>query len=687
MKKLCYSVFILFVTVLFNSCGGNPPTDEFSTPQPQPGQTTGTISGTAFSDGSANFAPKQYSPENENKDESIIEKLFSSKKKTAANVLDNAQVYVIDYDRISYGPATTDANGNFSISGLPVTKNNFIIKIIKGNLVLKQIVSGVVAGQNTNIGNINSATTALIYLLEKRIKEETGQNVNLGDTTVSIPTTVKTKIQNINISIEKTNFKNSIDADSSSQNPIYLVYATIVRINEKIKNNEIIQTYEDYIKNSNNPPVPIILSDSPAYSVKPADVDTGIKNVRIITGLTVSPSAPIVLQGNSVQFSVIATFTTGETMNVTDSAYYTRSLITKGIIFSTGLFTANGDTGVLSLIIKINGKATTVLITVLNPHEITSITITPFSNVTVLGSLTRQFSVAGVKRNGSSIDLTNSVIWNKSGTAGAISAAGLFTGSHNGGTASVYATYSGLTSNSVSITNTAASISSIAITPTSATVRIGSTQQFTATAVYNDSITENITTSATWISSNTTKGTINSSGLFTGVASGSTNVSVTKNSVSSNICAVTVNDRQLVSITISANTTAIVVGGTAQMTALGTYDDQSTAILTSQVIWTSSDSIIATINSSGLVTGVDSGLTSISARYNLITSNIVNIGIIDNIAPTIVHTKVANCTSGIAVSINATITDNISVTSAKLWYRNGMVDSFKSVNMHVTLNL
>jgi uncharacterized protein YjdB len=55
------------------------------------------------------------------------------------------------------------------------------------------------------------------------------------------------------------------------------------------------------------------------------------------------------------------------------------------------------------------------------------------------------------------------------------------------------------------------------------------------------------------------------------------------------------------------------VGTTQQLTATGTYSDGATQNLTSQATWASSSTAVATINSSGLATGVAAGITTISA--------------------------------------------------------------------------
>ena len=70
----------------------------------------------------------------------------------------------------------------------------------------------------------------------------------------------------------------------------------------------------------------------------------------------------------------------------------------------------------------------------------------------------------------------------------------------------------------------------------------------------------------------------------------------------------------LVSIAVTpASYSTLAVGGTQQFTATGTYSDASTGDLTTQVTWTSSDTTKATVNSTGLGTGIAYGSATITA--------------------------------------------------------------------------
>jgi hypothetical protein len=75
----------------------------------------------------------------------------------------------------------------------------------------------------------------------------------------------------------------------------------------------------------------------------------------------------------------------------------------------------------------------------------------------------------------------------------------------------------------------------------------------------------------------------------------------------------------LTTVTVGPTGFNLPVGSTQQMTVTGTYNDGSTKTLTSGVVWTSSDGSVATVSSSGKVTGVAAGTATITAQSGTIT--------------------------------------------------------------------
>jgi len=82
-----------------------------------------------------------------------------------------------------------------------------------------------------------------------------------------------------------------------------------------------------------------------------------------------------------------------------------------------------------------------------------------------------------------------------------------------------------------------------------------------------------------------------------------------------------------VSIVVTPGTPVLFSGDSQQFTALGQYSDGSTADLTNLAAWNSSDTTVATFNSTGLALAVGAGNTNTTATYSGVTSSVVNLGV------------------------------------------------------------
>jgi hypothetical protein len=161
-------------------------------------------------------------------------------------------------------------------------------------------------------------------------------------------------------------------------------------------------------------------------------------------------------------------------------------------------------------------------------------------------------------------------------------------------------------------------VASIAISPASPSIAVGATQQFTATAKDSSGNTISGVTFA-WSSSAAGVATINSSGLATGVSAGTTQITASSGGVTSPADTLTVTPPPVASIAISPASPSIAVGATQQFTATA-KDSSGNTISGVTFAWSSSATGVATINSSGLATGVSAGTTQITASSGGVTS-------------------------------------------------------------------
>ena len=156
-----------------------------------------------------------------------------------------------------------------------------------------------------------------------------------------------------------------------------------------------------------------------------------------------------------------------------------------------------------------------------------------------------------------------------------------------------------------------AALSSISVTPGSVTLALGTTKQFTANGTYSDGTTKDITGSVTWASSNLSIATVTSSGVCSPIGGGSVTISAALSNISG---ASIVTVPTLTTVTINPSSPSIVVGGTQQFTAHGSYSDGSQMDLTMQVTWSSSSPGVATVSASGLANSLAVGTTTITGK-------------------------------------------------------------------------
>jgi hypothetical protein len=122
-------------------------------------------------------------------------------------------------------------------------------------------------------------------------------------------------------------------------------------------------------------------------------------------------------------------------------------------------------------------------------------------------------------------------------------------------------------------------------------VCVGSTTQLTGSG--------SPSASSPWVSATTSVATVNSTGLVTGVSAGSSVITYTNNNGCSRTVTVTVNESPIISGTL-----IVCAGSTTQLT--GTDTPGATAP------WVSATTSVATVNRTGLVTGVSAGTSVIT---------------------------------------------------------------------------
>ncbi len=348
-------------------------------------------------------------------------------------------------------------------------------------------------------------------------------------------------------------------------------------------------------------------------------VSTGASpSAPTLTSLSVTPTSSHLAAGTTVQLMVTGTYSDGSTQNLSSTATWTSQSTSIATVSNTGLVTAVAP-GMANITAQVGSISGSSVINV-SSATLVSVAISP-SGATFAAGFTQQFTLTGTYSDGSTQNVSASASWTSSAPAVAsISATGLATG-NAAGAVSFTASYNGQTATTPTVQVTAATLVSISITPLNPSFAKGTTQQFQVIGTYSDGSTQNLTNSSTFSSSNTSVVSLSSAGLATGLAAGSVQVTATVAGQTAPTQSVTVVPATLVSIAITPSSPSLPDGTTQQFTAVGTFSDGSTQDLSTQVVWSSSNAAVLTINQSGLASSAATGTAQITASFNGVSSS------------------------------------------------------------------
>ncbi len=341
-----------------------------------------------------------------------------------------------------------------------------------------------------------------------------------------------------------------------------------------------------------------------------------------LTSIAVTPANPTIVKGATQQFTATGTFSDASTQNITGTVTWSSLTASAATISSAGL--AKGVGVGSSTIQATSGGVSGSTVLNISAATLTSISVTP-ANPSITTGATQQFTATGTFSDASTQNITGSVTWTSLKTAVAtISGSGLASGVSAGSSTIQAASGSVTGTTTLTVNAIAPTLVSIVVTPANPSIPNGATQQFTATGTYSDASTKNITSTVTWSSLSTGVATISSTGLAAAVGTGSSTIQAALGAVNgSTVLTVTVSTSTLQVLVVSPQNPLITDAGTTQaFTATGHYSDGTTQNLTNTATWTSSNSSVATVNSSGSATSVSlpagqlAGYTSIAASLN-----------------------------------------------------------------------
>jgi uncharacterized protein YjdB len=167
-------------------------------------------------------------------------------------------------------------------------------------------------------------------------------------------------------------------------------------------------------------------------------------------------------------------------------------------------------------------------------------------------------------------------------------------------------TCSSITFNFVSAASVA--VTGVSLSSSTASIKVGATTSLTATVSPSDATNKAVT----WSSSDSSVASV-SGGVVTGVKAGSATITVTTaDGGFQDTCSVSVSNVEATAVTMSASSASLIVGGTKQLSV--TFTPSNTTDQSG--IWDSSNTTVATVSDTGLVTAKAAGSTTVSFLSN-----------------------------------------------------------------------
>jgi uncharacterized protein YjdB len=382
-----------------------------------------------------------------------------------------------------------------------------------------------------------------------------------------------------------------------------------------------------------------------------------VTNVPVIT-VVLSLALDTITQGGTVQLTATPEDSIGDPLvrPVTWSSNNSGVASVNG----AGLVTGVG-VGSATITASSGGKSGTTAVVVI-PVPVASVTVTPPAPSV---QVTKTVQLTAVTRDAKGNTLTGRVVtWGSGNGNATVSGTGLVTGMAPG-TSQITATSEAINGTATATVTAAPPILVRIITsPDTATINTGGTKQFSTVGKYSDSSTTTVT--ATY---SATGGSVTANGLYTAGSTGGTFRVIATSSGFADTSTVTVVKPPVALVILSPALDTASPGQSYQLTA--TTKDAGGNILTGRVVtWGSSNTGVATVNGSGLVTAVAVGTATITATSETIPGTATTVVNVVLAATVSIAPSGASVVQGSTVGLGATARDkngNILTGHAVTW--------------------
>ena len=329
-----------------------------------------------------------------------------------------------------------------------------------------------------------------------------------------------------------------------------------------------------------------------------------------LTAIAVTGGSQSLAIGQKTQMHALGSFTDGSRQDLTASAQWTSSNPKVVAVNNAGLAVASSQ-GSATIAASVQSLSAASPLSVTSAG-LTAIAVSSDSPSVPVGRTTQMHAI-GSYTDGSQQDLTASVQWTSSNPkVVAVNNAGLATASSQG-SATIAASVQSLSAASP-LSVISAALTAIAVSSDSTSVPVGRTTQMHAIGSYTDGSQQDLTASAQWTSSNPKVVAVNNAGLAVASSQGSATIAASMQSLSA-ASPLSVTSAALVSLSVTPSSSVILLGSTLQLLVTGTYTDGSTADLTANSTWNSSDLQTVSVDSHGMVYAFDVGNAQATASY------------------------------------------------------------------------
>jgi len=323
-----------------------------------------------------------------------------------------------------------------------------------------------------------------------------------------------------------------------------------------------------------------------------------------VASVRISPTSTTLLVGAATRLAAVALDAGGGTLpqravSWTSGAPSVFSVESDGTVIGVG-----PGTGLVFAAAE--GRTANATVTVRSP-TVTRVEVSPAS---VSFSAGETGDLTATVRDSAGTALSGRVVEWRSGdnTVAVVSNVGRVRALAPGSTA-ISATVDGVIGSAV-VTVVPAPVATVSVALAATSVTVGGTTQATATLrdVANTILTGR---PVTWTSSNPAVATVSGVGLVTTLTVGSTTITGTSEGRSGS-AVLTVTAVPVASVSVSLAATSVAVGGTTQATAI-TRDAANTILTGRSITWSSSNSAVALVSATGVVTAIGAGTATITA--------------------------------------------------------------------------